>query len=359
MFHCAVCSKDSSFSNFKTIGEQIVCSLACVRLLKSNSRDACDYCKYPVWIDNYYKINNKLYCSEICKNKMVKKLKLSNDSLVKHHKENIFSNNNGVQLKNSRQLRDEVLKFFKDFHFDTNIDDEEEAESSKKNNNKNYIKINNNKKYNTKSTNDEAIITINDNSDNKNQYNNTSRSIHKKNFTQINSTLSIDKKNKEESNNTYNKSKISQNINSTIKSNIANKYKMSLNKTNELTNKYKLKINLNDQFSRETLPNKTNTLSNTTNSNQIQKYSFIDKNDNNNKSINQMPKINFISFNSSNITPSKNGPFYLNLNKETKKKKKKECMYCGEKIGAATFFDRNKNRFCSDSCKEEFFKKYK
>ena len=169
MFHCAVCSKDSSFSNFKTIGEQIVCSLACVRLLKSNSRDACDYCKYPVWMDNYYKINNKLYCSEICKNKMVKKLKLSNDSLVKHHKQNIFSNNNDVTLKNSRQLREEVLKFFKDFHFDTNIDDDEEAESSKKNNNKHYIKINNNKIYNPKSANDEAIITFIDNSDNKNQ----------------------------------------------------------------------------------------------------------------------------------------------------------------------------------------------
>ena len=131
---CGVCFKSDINSNLKTIGDQYVCSLSCVAKLKSNSKDSCNYCRFPVWKDNYYKINNKYYCSENCKNKIIKNLKIPYDSkLIQHFQENIFSNNdndnNNVELKNSKQLREEVLKFYKDFHFDTIVEEEKDTKN--------------------------------------------------------------------------------------------------------------------------------------------------------------------------------------------------------------------------------------
>jgi len=56
MTHCSVCFKDNIISKFRTIGDQIVCSLACIGLLNSNEKDSCDYCHRPVWRDSYYKV---------------------------------------------------------------------------------------------------------------------------------------------------------------------------------------------------------------------------------------------------------------------------------------------------------------
>ena len=92
----------------------------------------------------------------------------------------------------------------------------------KKNNKKNYIKINDNKIYNKKDLNNDAVINSYESSNNKYQYNDGSRSNYKRMFTQTNSAYSLDKKNKEENNKTYNKSNIKPNI----KSNIINKCKI-------------------------------------------------------------------------------------------------------------------------------------
>ena len=124
MTHCSVCFKDNIISKFRTIGDQIVCSLACIGLLNSNEKDSCDYCHRPVWRDSYYKVNNKFYCTEICKDKIISDLKIPYDSKsIQYFQENIFFNDNNKNsisnLINSRQLREEVLKFYKDFQFDT------------------------------------------------------------------------------------------------------------------------------------------------------------------------------------------------------------------------------------------------
>ncbi len=162
MSFCAVCFKNNSIKNLKTIGDQIVCSISCAGLLKSNEKDTCDYCYRPVWIDNYYKINNKYYCSDFCKDAIIQELKIPNDSKSIHHfHENIFSDNNeNILLKNSKQLREEVLKFYKDFHFDTIQDEDQENynyNSNKNNNSRKNEKIVNKTKYIDKSKNFKKI----------------------------------------------------------------------------------------------------------------------------------------------------------------------------------------------------------
>ena len=65
---CTVCDKDYISEDLTTIGNQSVCCLSCVGLLKANIHDACSYCGRPVWKDNYYEIDNSFFCSEKCKN---------------------------------------------------------------------------------------------------------------------------------------------------------------------------------------------------------------------------------------------------------------------------------------------------
>ena len=140
MSRCAVCFKDIIWSKIKTIGDQTVCSLSCVGLLHANMRDICGHCKRPVWKDKYYKINNKYYCSEICKNEIINELKIpKNSKLIQFFQENIFNNDNNYSLKNSKKLREEVLRFYKDFHFDS-ISNDDEKDYSRKNNFTSYKK---------------------------------------------------------------------------------------------------------------------------------------------------------------------------------------------------------------------------
>ncbi len=65
---CIVCNKDYISEDLTTIGNQSVCCLSCVGLLKANNNDACSYCGRPVWKDEYYEIDKKFFCSEKCKN---------------------------------------------------------------------------------------------------------------------------------------------------------------------------------------------------------------------------------------------------------------------------------------------------
>ena len=119
MSRCSVCFKENPTTKLKTVGDQTVCSLICVGLLKSNTRDACGYCKRPVWKDNYYKLKNRYYCSELCIDQIINEMNITkNSKSIKYFHENIFNSNDKFILKNSNQLREEVLRFYKDFQFD-------------------------------------------------------------------------------------------------------------------------------------------------------------------------------------------------------------------------------------------------
>ena len=159
MIQCPVCYREIYSSKLKTIGDQVVCSLSCISYLYSNEKDACDYCQRPVWKDNYYQINGKNYCSEWCKNYIIEELNIpKDDDSILHFTENTFIDTAPIALKNTKQLREEVLKVINDFEFDK-IDDynenEKEKEEEKENENiqsiekeRNYKKIEINKNKN-------------------------------------------------------------------------------------------------------------------------------------------------------------------------------------------------------------------
>ena len=123
MPQCPICYKEIYSSKLKTVGDQIVCSLSCVGLLNGNELDSCYYCKRPVWRDNYYKIDNKICCSEFCRDIISEKLNIpKNSNLIKHFNENIFININPASLQNTKELREEVLRVYNDFQFDIDED---------------------------------------------------------------------------------------------------------------------------------------------------------------------------------------------------------------------------------------------
>lgn len=139
MIQCPVCYREIYSSKLKTIGDQVVCSLSCICYLYSNEKDACDYCKRPVWKDNYYQIKGKNYCSEWCKNYIIEELNIpKDDESIKHFTENTFIDIKPIALKNTKQLREEVLKVINDFEFDK-IDDLNENENGKEKEKENEI----------------------------------------------------------------------------------------------------------------------------------------------------------------------------------------------------------------------------
>ena len=363
---CPVCLKNNSINILKTVGDQLVCSISCAGLLKSNEKDSCDYCYRPVWRDNYYKINNKYYCSEICKNIIIKELNIPNDSKsILHFQENIFSNNNeNILLKNSKQLREEVLKFYKDFHFDA-IQDEEEKDNnyySNRNNNSKRFEIENRNKNIDKSKNFKKITltrgqkvkrvknlnldfnTTNGGCDSKTKYCKTNDFSDKKNknsltkaMTSVNiqknisKTKTIDKGQKPKNNN----------INYTP---------MNDNKFFEISNFNQ------DEYSQYKEYDNLSKYAN----NRFKNYSFIQTTDNNNKSTKS--DYNTINNNKSNSV-NKKVSNYLNLSRSSKSpiiisNNKKECINCGAILGNAKILDRNNNAFCSDYCKDYFLKYY-
>ena len=117
---CKVCSKEVNSSIFETVGNQLVCSLACVGLLQAISEDKCNICQRPVWKDNYYKIDTLFYCSEKCKKKAVKnylkKYNTVQDLNIRHIENEFFRNDSPI--KNLKDLRKEVKQFYKDFDID-------------------------------------------------------------------------------------------------------------------------------------------------------------------------------------------------------------------------------------------------
>ena len=117
---CKVCSREINAVIFETIGNQVVCSLACVGLLQSNEEDKCNECQRPVWKDNYYKIDSLFYCSERCKKKVVKnhlkKFNTLQNINIRHIENEYFKNDS--PMKNLKELRKEVKEFYQDFDID-------------------------------------------------------------------------------------------------------------------------------------------------------------------------------------------------------------------------------------------------
>ena len=117
---CKVCSKEVNSSIFETVGNQLVCSLACVGLLQAISEDKCNICQRPVWKDNYYKIDTLFYCSEKCKKKAVKnhlkKYNTIQDINIKHIQNDFYKNDS--PMKSLKELRKEVKELYKDIDFD-------------------------------------------------------------------------------------------------------------------------------------------------------------------------------------------------------------------------------------------------
>ena len=189
-FVCAVCGVEIQSPKLTTIGNQVVCSLACVGLLAANKSDACDYCKRPVWKDNYYVLNNKYYCREKCKNQIQRRSKLQEKN-IQHIKQNVFPTNN-LPLKNSQQLREDVLKIFKDFKFESTEDfspDNRNKTPSYSNNFSSYKTNDNSMNNATKNNNNQSSVIkreeINDTSKVKSKYGNP---LNDKSYKMNNST---------------------------------------------------------------------------------------------------------------------------------------------------------------------------
>ena len=130
---CNVCSREINSPFFETIGNQFVCSLACVGLLEPNNEDKCNQCQRPVWKDNYYIIQSKNYCSEKCKKIAVKKYLKKNSNIknvnIKHIQNEYFRNDSPT--KNLQELRKEVKELYNDFQFDSTIKSNENSINNK------------------------------------------------------------------------------------------------------------------------------------------------------------------------------------------------------------------------------------
>ena len=126
---CCVCNKNYASDDLSTIGNQSVCCLSCVGLLKANKKDSCKYCQMPVWKDNYYEIDNFFLCSEKCKNIIQDKLlKEKNEKYIKfhHYKEEKF-------YKKERLLEEkkEAVKMLEKNYIDLNDNNNETNEWNK------------------------------------------------------------------------------------------------------------------------------------------------------------------------------------------------------------------------------------
>ena len=336
----------------KTIGDQIVCSLSCVGLLKSNSKDSCDCCKRPVWKDNYYKINNKYYCSEICKNKIIKKLNLLNDSkAIQHIQDIIFSDNNdSIVLKNSKQLREEVLKFYKDFQFDE-INDDIYNNKNGLSNNKSFL---GSKEYkNLISRKDKKYKKYTINIDETNSFDNAKAKNYNSNKA-ITNNISNNRK--------YTLTKAYTPLNIQKEKNFLKFKTKNINKEqyeniNNTSNNYRY-LEMNYQNENERIENNMTNNIYLYRNNHDKNYSFVN-NLESKTTKNMYNKYNTINFNNSNS--NKNVKNYAGLNKNSKSPilkitNKTECINCGVKMGNAKILDKNRNAFCSDYCKESYLK---
>ena len=383
MPHCQVCFKELYSSKLKTIGGQLVCSLSCIGLLNANDKDSCYYCKRPIWKDNYFKINDIFCCSDICKDIIIEDLKIPKDSnLIKHYSESTFIKNSPSFLKKTKQLREEVLKVYNDFKFDS-IDESNETQIEKKPELKDELtkKIN---IINRKVRICRIPIKLKENKS-PNIIKNYNKIINNNYLLKI---KNIDLKRV---------NSLKKNVNKITKESSRNNSKLNLGKTNNCKTKY---INLK---SSHFIPKTTShinfqTLNNTINLKKEKNtdfnkgsntpkyegyYTFYNNNSHkniyNNYQYNNCTlytetdnhfynKKNMNDNNEKELSQAKNNGAYnsntyrnysqrtfIKLNRHYNSYKRfKICKKCLKILGNTTFFDTNGNNFCSDKCKSEF-----
>ena len=372
MPQCPVCYTEIFSSKLKTIGDQIVCSLSCVGLLQATDKDSCYYCQRPVWIDNYYIMKDKHFCSKYCKDMMIDQFNIiDNSENVKNINENCFSTAKPVLLNNTKKLRKEVLELYNDFKFDLNIDSNKENINDNKaiHHNHNYTntvkvhisdnglvntinnvncsfdRVDNNKNLNL--LNDKSEIkTIkkmiidrikNNNKDNNQFYESSYQSkdliIKKNNYLKDRNNNYIEKKAPLSNRNKNNQE------NSWYDKNTFHKEKdISFYPTHIINSSF----NTQDNLKKENKKNMNHCT-----------YNSFSKNDLNNKG----KGITYLSNDLSKNIPITNKSNNIIRNKYTSRianKKSIICKFCLRILGNATFLDRNGNRFCSDECKNKY-----
>jgi hypothetical protein len=358
MSRCSVCFKENPTTKLKTVGDQTVCSLTCVGLLKSNTRDACGYCKRPVWKDNYYKLKNRYYCSELCIDKIINEMNITkNSKSIKYFHENIFNNNDKYILKNSNQLREEVLRFYKDFQFDKMDNDDytrkKEAYKNKRSNlkentffsdyndsNNNIDIVINHKIINRRKANfnlKEIIEKTTNNSKSKYYINRPASSYQ---LTDLKKALTFTNTKEDEE-----KSQLKHRVK------IIEKYEdKKYNTQTEYKDRYEKDFNFSSNNLQYRVARKL-TQSNTKKKkdDELSERKIYPKNSHFN--LFQTPK-------------TSKGMSYLNLTKNSNLVNSNEkirstniCANCGNKFGHISILDRKGNAFCSNSCKDEFNKK--
>ena len=379
MAHCSACFKDNIISKLRTIGDQIVCSLACVGLLNSNEQDSCDYCHRPVWRDSYYKVNNKFYCSEICKDKIISELKIPYDSKsILYFQENIFFNDNDIDnntdsdFNNSKHLREEVLKFYKDFQFDTiiqndNIIIKKESDSSKKstqNGNENLSGSNKgNHRYFKRIRRCDTQGGKNTSSNNMTNVEEKINNSNSKNYVRT-GTNTLEDRNSLKKAYTFKSIQNKDNINRL-------NYRTKRTKVDRL-NKNIYNTYIDSTYGEEKVMNTDKSFpnelfSNNTNINEIKSYSFINNFNNinylnsnsNTRNLSSNSNSNFTNIKTNVSDSSTKGLLYIDKNKTNSVRKENVanyCCFCGNELGRSSFLDRKGNHFCSDYCKEEFLK---
>ena len=376
MTHCSACFKDNIISKLRTIGDQVVCSLACVGLLNSNEKDSCDYCHRPVWRDSYYKVNNKFYCTEICKDKIISELKIPYDSKsIQYFQENISfndDNNTDSDFNNSKHLREEVLKFYKDFQFDTVIHNDntyvkKESDSSKKSNkNENdYLSDGNkgNRRYFKRIRRNDAQEEKNSKSKNATNAEESIDNQKYKNYARKTSNTLDDR-------NSIKKAYTSNNFQNKEDNLNILKYRTKRTKVDRL-NKNIYNTYIDNHYGKEKVMNTDKSLpnelfSNSLNKNGIKSYSFINNTNypneySNTRNLSSNSNSNFNNIKTNVSNSSSKGHEYINISKNKTSPSRmvpvvNYCCFCGNELGRSSFLDRKGNHFCSDYCKEEFLK---
>ena len=358
MSRCSVCFKENPTTKLKTVGDQTVCSLTCVGLLKSNTRDACGYCKRPVWKDNYYKLKNRYYCSELCIDKIINEMNITkNSKSIKYFHENIFNNNDKFILKNSNQLREEVLRFYKDFQFDKMDNDDytrkKEAYKNKRSNlkentffsdyndsNNNLDIVINHKIINRRKAklNVREIIEKSTNNSKSKYYINRPSSSYQ--LTAIKKALTFTNTKEDEE-----QSQLKHRV-----KNIENYEDKKYYTQTEYKDRYEKDFNFSSNNLQYRVARKL-TQSNTKK-----------KKDDELSERKIYPKKSH--FNLFQTPKTSKGMSYINLTKNSNLVNSNEkirstniCANCGNKFGHISILDRKGNAFCSNSCKDEFNKK--
>ena len=178
---CNVCSRDVNSNLFETIGNQFVCSLACVGQLESNEEDECNECHRPVWKDNYYVIDSKNYCSERCKLIAVKKYLKKNSKIknvnIKHIQNENFRND--TPTKNLKELRKEVKQLYKE------LENDNSSKKSNQNSEKKFDEETKSKDLNDIQTLKSTFDVVESNQNSINYINNNSNNYMRNNNNQI------------------------------------------------------------------------------------------------------------------------------------------------------------------------------